>query len=67
MATIPNFFRQEFIFSDVPWRDTVLNKPLPVEHGFFHLDDTPGLGFDLNESELEKHPGVLSARKGFYV
>ncbi len=67
MATIPNFFRQEFIFSDVPWRDTVLDKPLPVERGFFHLDDTPGLGFDLNESELEKHPGVLSLRKGFYV
>jgi galactonate dehydratase len=67
MATIPNLFRQEFIFSDVPWRDTVLDKPLPVERGFFHLDDTPGLGFDLNESDLEKHPGVLSLRKGFYV
>ena len=25
------------------------------------------LGFDLNESELEKHPGVLGFRKGFQV
>jgi galactonate dehydratase len=45
----------------------VLDKPLPVEHGFFHLDDTPGLGFDFNESELEKHPGVRTPKKGFYV
>lgn len=67
MATIPNFFRQEFIFSDVPWRDSVLNKPLPVERGQFHLDDSPGLGFDLNETELDRHPGVRTSRKGFYV
>jgi galactonate dehydratase len=67
VAGIPNFFRQEFIFSDVPWRDSVLNKPLPVERGFFHLDDSPGLGFDLNEEELERHPGLTVPRKHFYV
>jgi galactonate dehydratase len=67
VATIPNFFRQEFIFSDIPWRDSVLSRPLPIESGFFHLDDSPGLGFDLNENELEQHPGLRSARKGFYV
>ena len=56
VATIPNFFRQEFIFSDVPWRDSVLSKPLPIENGFFYLDEAPGLGFDLNETELERIP-----------
>ncbi len=67
MATIPNFFRQEFMFSDVPWRDSILDKPLPIQGGFFHLDDAPGLGFDLNEDELARHPGVRTPRKGFYI
>jgi galactonate dehydratase len=65
MASVSNFFRQEFMLQDVPWRDTVLDRPLPVEGGFFHLDDRPGLGFDANE--LARHPGVRAPRPGFYV
>ena len=34
MTTIPNFFRQEFICSDIPWRDSVLSRPLPIESVF---------------------------------
>lgn len=67
MASIPNFFFQEFMVTDVPWRDTVLDKPLPVRNGFFELNDAPGLGFDLVESEVESHPGVTVRRPGFYV
>lgn len=67
MAAIPNFFIQELIVSDVPWRDTILNKPLPIRQGSFHLGDEPGLGFDLVEEEAERHPGILNSRPGFYV
>ncbi len=67
MATVPNFFRQEFMLTDVPWRDTVLDKPLPVKDGFFNLSNVPGLGFDLVEEELERHPGITRRRAGFYV
>lgn len=67
MASIPNFFFQEFMMTDVPWRDTVLDRPLPIRDGFFELDDAPGLGFDLVEEELERHPGVTHRRPGFYV
>jgi galactonate dehydratase len=67
VAAIPNFFRQEFMMQDVPWRDTVLDRPLPVRDGHFHLDEKPGLGFDLVESEMERHPGVVSIRPGFYI
>ena len=67
MASVPNFFFQEFMVTDVPWRDTVLDRPLPVRDGFFELNDEPGLGFDLIEKELEKHPGVTLRRTGFYV
>lgn len=67
MAALPNSFMQEFMLTDVPWRDTVLSTPLPVRNGFFELGDAPGLGFDLVEKEMEAHPGVLKARAGFYV
>ena len=67
MAATPNFFRQEFMMMDVPWRDTAMDSPLPVRDGYFELSDAPGLGFDLLEPELERHPGVVSQRAGFYV
>ena len=67
MAAIPNFFRQEFMVEDVEWRDRVLDHPLPVHDGYFHLEDRPGLGFDFDEGELERHPGVRVPREGFYI
>ncbi len=68
-ASVPNFFRQEFIFNDVPWRDEVITHPIKdmVRNGYLYLNDEPGLGVDLIEKEMEKHPGVLKSRPGFYV
>jgi galactonate dehydratase len=69
MATIPNFFRQEFMATDVAWRDACLSHPLPIVDGHFELPDRPGLGFDVNEEELLRHPGLRSppADRVFYV
>jgi galactonate dehydratase len=69
VATIPNFFRQELMVMDVPWRDTCLSHPVPIENGNFILPDRPGLGFDVNEAELAKHPGVRNPTAGrvFYI
>ncbi len=58
MATVPNFFRQEFMLKDVPWRDGCLSQPLPIQDGYFVLPDRPGLGFDVNEHILQEHPGL---------
>ena len=68
-ASIPNFFRCEFMVNDVPWRDEVLSHPLDVSGGFLHLSERPGLGVDLIEDELEKHPGIreFGERNNFYV
>lgn len=68
-ATVPNFFRQEFMFNDVPWRDTVIDHPIAdmVSAGRLHLSERPGLGVDLVPEEMEAHPGVLEARPGYYV
>jgi galactonate dehydratase len=68
-ASVPNFFRQEFMFNDVPWRDTVIDHPIApmITDGKLRLSERSGLGVDLVESEMERHPGILEARKGFYV
>lgn len=58
VATIPNFFRQEFMFKDVAWRDGCLSQPLPIERGHFVLPERPGLGFDIDEAVLRQHPGI---------
>lgn len=69
MATVPNFFRQEFMLADVPWRDECLSHPLPIREGVFELPDRPGLGFDVNEKVLLAHPGLRTAPpdRVFYV
>ena len=66
-ASIPNFFRQEFMVNDVPWRDTVITEPIETRDGKIVLSDRPGLGVDLVEEEMERHPGVREPRDGFYV
>lgn len=68
-ASVPNFFRQEFMFTDVEWRDEVIDYPIAnmVKDGFLHLSERPGLGVDLIEEEMEKHPGILHSRDEFYV
>jgi galactonate dehydratase len=69
MATVPNFFRQEFMLTDVSWRDECLSHPLPICEGFFELPDRPGLGFDVNEDVLRAHPGLRTVppNRVFYV
>lgn len=68
-ASIPNFFRCEFMLNDVAWRDAVLSEPLDVRDGHLFLSDRPGLGVDLVEAELERHPGIRGLREkdNFYV
>jgi galactonate dehydratase len=66
-ASVPNFFRQEFMYNDVPWRDTIIDHPITIQDGKLILDEKPGLGVDLNEDEMEKHPGIVSPRDGYYV
>lgn len=68
-ASVPNFFRQEFMFNDVPWRDTVIDYAIRemIVDGHLLLSDRPGLGVDLIETEMERHPGIRTAKAGFYI
>ncbi|MCX6049780.1 MAG: mandelate racemase, partial [Chloroflexi bacterium] len=55
-ATVPNFFILEFDEDDAPWRDDLMTHPFVIENGYLKLSDRPGLGSDLIEEELRKHP-----------
>jgi len=68
-ASVPNFFRQEFMFNDVPWRDTIIDYPIHemIKNGHLVLSDRPGLGVDILEDGIEKHPGLRKPREGYYI
>lgn len=66
-ASIPNFFKQEFMFTDVPWRDEVIDHPIDIQNGKLVLSDRPGWGVDLVEAAMDQHAGIREARPGFYV
>lgn len=55
-ATVPNFYIQEFDVDDAPWRDDIMTHPFTIEDGCLLLPDRPGLGSDLDEEEMAKHP-----------
>ena len=57
------------MLQDVPWRDGCLSHPLPIENGYFMLPDRPGLGFEINEDELLRHPGLRKtpADRAYYI
>ncbi len=55
-TAVRNFMILEFDVDDPPWRDDILTEPLDVRDGHLYLSDRPGLGADLNEAEIAKHP-----------
>lgn len=52
----PNFLIQEFLRSDVPWRDEVLVEPLVFDQGYTYPTHKPGLGVEVNEAVAAQHP-----------
>jgi len=57
-ATVLNFFIQEFDVDDAPWRDDLMTHPFEIKNGHLQITDRPGLGSDLIEEELLKHPAI---------
>jgi galactonate dehydratase len=52
-----NFFRQEnFGEHDVTYRDNLVHGWNRFQQGYFTLDDTPGLGLELNDTVIAAHP-----------
>ncbi len=56
-ASIPNFLIQEY-FDDflVPWAHEIMHGVPRVKDGYLEPPDAPGLGVELDEEEMAKHP-----------
>jgi galactonate dehydratase len=55
-ACTPNFFLLETMATDVPWRSELSDENIRVEDGEMLIPTRPGLGIELNEAALAKHP-----------
>jgi galactonate dehydratase len=61
-ASTSNFQVQEaFAEFDVHWRNDLVCGWNPIRQGGFHLSDTPGLGLELDEEAIARHPYVQNA------
>lgn len=55
-ACIPNFYLLETMANDIPWRADVSTEKVKFENSEMFISDLPGLGIDINEEEIAKHP-----------
>ena len=55
-ACLPNFYLLETMSSDVPWRKDVCRENIEICNGFMKVPTDPGLGVDICEEEITKHP-----------
>lgn len=63
-ATMPNFIITEYFLPFVDFCDRISPNQLKPKNGYIDLPTAPGLGVDVNEDELKKHPAkVYPARK----
>lgn len=63
-ATMPNFIITEYFLPFVDFCDKISPNQLKPVNGYIDLPTAPGLGVDVNEEELKKHPAkIYPARK----
>ncbi|MCC5976067.1 MAG: D-galactonate dehydratase, partial [Rubellimicrobium sp.] len=52
----PNLVIQEEMTGAVPWYDAVVGWPIIRRPGRWDRPETPGLGIEVNEAEIARHP-----------
>ncbi len=55
-ANLPNFRLLETMSGDVPWRGDICKENVTIQDGFMQIPTGPGLGVDICEEEIAKHP-----------
>ena len=63
-ATMPNFTITEYFLPFVEFCDKISPNQLKPKNGYIDLPTAPGLGVDVDEAALAKHPGkIYTGRK----
>jgi galactonate dehydratase len=53
---ITNFLVMEFqLGGEVPYRDELIDRPVPLENGYLKIPEEPGLGISLNKEAVAKY------------
>lgn len=52
MMSVPNFYRLEISYAELPLYNKAMDPPLDVRNGTFYVSDRPGLGHDLSSDYL---------------
>ena len=55
-ATMPNVKIMETDVDSVPWRDDITTELPDIRDGYIYLPKKPGIGVELNEKEIARHP-----------
>jgi galactonate dehydratase len=55
-ATLPNFLIAEYFVNFEEAGNAIVQNPFQVDEGYIKLPTQPGLGLELNEAVLRKHP-----------
>ena len=58
-ATMPNFIITEYFLPFVDFCDTISPNQLKPKNGYIDLPIAPGLGIDVDEEALKKHPAKV--------
>jgi galactonate dehydratase len=58
-ATMPNFTITEYFLPFVDFCDKISPNQLKPKNGYIELPTAPGLGVDVDEEALKRHPGKL--------
>src|SRR6185503_15298124 len=58
LAAIPNTLMLECILDDWPGRREVITEPPALEQGHYRVPTAPGLGVDIVEEAIARHPSI---------
>ena len=61
-AGVLNVRIMETDVDSVPWKDDIVTEQPVVEDGYLVIPDRPGVGTELNEKEIAKHPWTGGSR-----
>jgi galactonate dehydratase len=64
-ATLPNFLIAEYFVNFEEAGNSIAKTPLKVEKGYIELPTRPGIGLDLDEEALKRHPYKVFPPRGW--